>query len=136
MLHRILSILLIGTTLLGSSFCCCTLKVQAAEQAETPSCCCQKSESQKPCPANSDDNEPHKCPCRDQHAIGATLDVHQIILTSPSVKWMSDLWDVCPQDCGFKMNEVSLQEMPLPHGSAESRLSGTALLIAHCVRRC
>lgn len=136
MFHRIFSILLIGTTLLGSSFCCCTMKVWGAEQAESPCCCCQNSETQDSCPAKSGGNEKHKCPCREQRSIGATLDVSQILPTSPSTKWTVDPTDVCPAHSCMQVDGVSPQSMKLRWGTPEPRLSGTALLIAHCVRRC
>ena len=136
MFHRSLSILLIGTTLLGSSFCCCTMRVRGAEQAESPRCCCQNSETQDSCPAKSDGDEKHKCPCREQSSIGATLDISQILPTSPSTKWVTDYSDVCSFDCDMRSDDVSLHGMKFRRGRTEVRLSGNALLIAHCVRRC
>lgn len=136
MFHRLLSILLIGTTLLGSSFCCCTMTVRGAEQAESSCCCCQNSEAQDSCPAKSGDGEGHKCPCREQRSIGATLDISQILPTSPSTKWTVDPSDVCPSDCCMQVDGVSPQAMKLLGSRTKPRPSGSALLLALCVRRC
>ena len=136
MFHRIFSILLIGTTLLGSSFCCCTMRVRGAEQAESPCCCCQNSEAQDSCPAKSGGNEGHKCPCREQRAMGATLDISQILPTSPPTKWTVDPPDDCTSDCCMQVDGVSPQGMQLLRSRTKPRPSGAAMLVAHCVRRC
>ena len=136
MFHRIFSILLIGTTLLGSSFCCCTMRVRGAEQAESSCCCCQNSEAKDSCPAKSGGDEEHKCPCREQREIGATLDISQILPTSLPTKWTVDPCDVGTSDCCMQVDGVSSQEMKLLRSRTKPRPSGAAMLLAHCVRRC
>ena len=111
MFHRIFSLLLIGTTLLGSSFCCCTMRLWGAEPAEFPCCCCPNIETQDSCPAKSDGNEEHKCPCREQRSVSAALGISQILPTSPATKWTVDLSDVSPSYCCMQVEGVSPQAM-------------------------
>ena len=136
MLHRFLSLLLIGTTLLGPSVCCCTVRALSAETSETPCCCCQQDDSAKECPTNSEGDRKHDCPCRKHRSIAAKLDDNQILPTSPSVKWMLDLSEICSLAFFLFADEMSPQRMRLPPCRFDSMPTGTSVLIAHCVRRC
>jgi hypothetical protein len=95
MFHRMLSILLIGATLLGPSICCCTMKVASAESSAPVCCCCEQDDAAKQCPDDSDGNREHECPCRKHQSVGARLDDSLILQTSPSVKWIMELSDIC-----------------------------------------
>ena len=136
MLHRILLLLLIGTTLLGPSVCCCTMRVSSAESSESPCCCCQQDDSAKSCPTNSEGDRKHDCPCRKHRAVGAKLDDSQVLPTSPSVKWMLELSEICSSALFLSADELSPQRNRLPPCRFDSMPTGTAVLIAHCVRRC
>ena len=136
MLHRILSLILIGTTLLGPSVCCCTMRTQSAESSESPCCCCQQEDSDNSCPTNSEGDKKHDCPCRKHRTVGTKLDDSQILPTSPSVKWMLELSEICSPDFFLSADEMSPQRMRLPPCRFDSMPTGTAVLIAHCVRRC
>ena len=136
MLHRILSLLLIGTTLLGPSVCCCTMRVSSAESSESPGCCCQQDDSEKSCPTNSEGEKKHDCPCRKHRTIAAEIDDSQLLPTSPSVQWMFELSKICSLGFFLSADEMSPQRMRLPPCRFDSMPTGTAVLIAHCVRRC
>ncbi len=136
MMHHILSLLLIGTTLLGPSVCCCTMRVLSAKSSESPCCCCQQDDSGKSCPTNSEGDKKHDCPCRKHRTVGAKLDDSQMLPTSPSVQWMLDLSEICSPVFFLSADEMSLQRMRLPPCRFDSMPTGTAVLIAHCVRRC
>ena len=136
MLHRILSLLLIGTTLLGPSVCCCTMRTQSAESSESSCCCCQQKDSDNSCPTNSEGDRKHDCPCREHRTVGAKLGDSQILPTSPSVKWMLELSDICSPVFCLSADEMSRQRMRLPPCRFDSLPTGTQILIAHSVRRC
>ncbi len=135
MLHRILSLLLIGTTLLGPSVCCCTMRVLNAESSESP-CCCQQDDSANSCPTNSEGDKKHDCPCRQHCTVGAKIDDSQILPTSPSVKWVLELSKICSPSFFLSADEMSPQRIRLPPCRFDSMPTGTEILIAHSVRRC
>jgi len=134
MFHRILSILLIGATLLGPSICCCTMKMASAESS-VPACCCEQDNAAKQCPDDSDGNGERECPCRKHQSVGARLDDSLILQTSPSVKWIMELADKCSPIL-FWRDGVSPQNASLLPGRCSPADAGRALLIAHCVNRC
>ena len=136
MLHRILSILLIGTTLLGPAVCCCSVRMLSAESSESPSCCCHQDGSEKSCSKNSEGDKKHDCPCRKHRTVGAKLDDSRILATSPSVKWRLELSEICSPALFLSADESSPQRMRLPPCRFDSMPTGTAILIAHSVRRC
>ena len=136
MLHRILSLLLIGAALLGPSVCCCTMRVLSAESSESPCCCCQQDDSENSCPTNSEGDKKHDCPCRKHRTVGAKLGDSQILPTSPSVQWMLELSENCSAFLFLSTVEVSPQRTRLPPCRFDSMPTGTQILIAHSVRRC
>ncbi len=136
MLHRILSLLLIGTTLLGPSVCCCTMRVLSAESSESPCCCCQQDDSENSCSTNSEGDKKHDCPCRKHRTVGAKLGDSQILPTSPSVQWMLELSEICTPVCFLSADELSPQRKWLLLCRFDSMPTGTEILIAHSVRRC
>ena len=74
----VLSLLLIGSTLIGQSVCCCTFRALNASTgfAHTPdagACCCsESSHSDQDCPLGSNDSD-HKCPCKKGQVVSARL---------------------------------------------------------------
>ena len=136
MLHRILSLLLIGATLLGPSVCCCTMRVLSAESSESPCCCCQQDDSENSCPTNSEGDKKHDCLCRKHRTVGAKLGDNQILPTSPSVQWMLELSEIFAPVFFLSADEISPQRMRLPPCRFDSLPTGTQILIAHSVRRC
>lgn len=67
MWRTILSLVLIGTTLIGPGFCCCSLGlVQLSGLAGTEAaddCCCGSSSESNPCAPLGNDSG-HQCPCK------------------------------------------------------------------------
>lgn len=136
MFHRMLSILLVGTTLFGPTICCCTMKVASAESSAPSRCCCQQDDSAKQCPVNSDEKNGHDCPCRNLRSVGARLDDSLILQTSPSVKWIIELSDICSPLLFRQADDVSRQGASLLPERCPAMQAGRALLIAHGVNRC
>ena len=136
MFHRMLSILLIGATLLGPSICCCTMKVASAESSAPVCCCCEQDDAAKQCPDDSDGNREHECPCRKHQSVGARLDDSLILQTSPSVKWIMELSDICSPGLFRRADSVSPQGASSVPGRCPPLQAGRALLIAHGVSRC
>ncbi len=136
MFHRLLSIWLVGTTLLGPAICCCaTMKVTSAESS-APSCCCKKDDAAKQCPGRSDGKREHECPCRKHQIVGARLDNSLILQTSPAVKWIVEFSAICWQTLFRQADNVSPQDASLLPGRCPPMPGGRALLIAHGVSRC
>ena len=135
MLHRILSIVLIGATILGPSVCCCTLNTGSAALSESP-CCCQPDDSPKSCSTNSDGDKKHDCPCRKHGAVGARLDDTGILPGSPLVKWLFEHSETCLPALFLSADETPPQRMRLPPCRFIAKPAGTEILIAHSVRRC
>jgi len=134
MFHRMLSILLVGATLLGPSICCCTMKVASAESS---ACCCrQQDDAAKQCPGSPDGKREHECPCRKHQTVGARLDDSLILQTSPSAKWIIELSDICGSVLFRPADDVSLQGVSLLPERCRPTQAGRALLIAHGVSRC
>lgn len=139
MVHRILTLLLIGTTLLGSSVCCCTLRTAGAESSEAASCCCQcaaSAEAEESCPANPEENRRRDCPCHKSHSIGGMLDERQIVPSPPSVRWVHELSKVPSTVAFLPADALSLEHLRLLSGRCDVMPAGTEILIAHSVRRC
>lgn len=65
MSRTVLSLILIGTMLLGQSFCCCTLRAFGSINIEAnDSCCCKgAADPAKKCP-QSPNEQGHHCPCK------------------------------------------------------------------------
>ena len=136
MLHRLLLLLLIGTTLLGPAVCCCTLRLTNTATSEPSCCCCSSDDSPESCPLSSDSDHRHECPCRKHLALAAKLDDSQMPLTSPAVKWMLELSQICSSSLFVSTDDGLLQRKKLPPDRFDSMLTGTQILIAHSVRRC
>ena len=136
MFHRMLSILLVGATLLGPSICCCTMKVASAESSAPSCCCCQQDDAARQCPGSSDGKRDHECPCRKHQSVGARLDDSLILQTSPSVKWIIELSDICSPVLFRQADEVPPHGASLLQGRCPPIQAGRALLIAHGVSRC
>ena len=136
MLHRVLSLLLIGTTLLGPVVCCCSLKSVSAAPAESQCCCCRQDDSEESCPTNSDGEKEHDCPCREHRTFRARLNDSQILPTSPSTIWTIELLKICSVVFYLSADEVSPQRNRLPPCRLDSMPTGSEILIAQCVRRC
>lgn len=135
MSHRILSMLLIGTTLLGSSFCCCSVRAEGAEPARA-SCCGHRDDSSTDCPNRSDDGDRHQCPCRGKRSIAANLYSSQVLPTAPLTKWIADRVLFPAGGDLLQGCELHPQSMQLREGRSELYEGGTAILIANCVSRC
>ena len=76
MRHKVLSLLLVVATLIGQSFCCCTLRALGStlkHDSPADSCCCHLSDdSTDGCPDSS--KEPgHQCPCKQGKVISANI---------------------------------------------------------------
>jgi hypothetical protein len=136
MFHRMLSLLLIGATVLGPSICCCTMKVASAESSAPKCCCCQKDDTAKQCPGSSDGNREHECPCQKHRAVGVRLDDSLILQTSPWVKWIIELSDLCSPVLFRQTDEVPPRAARFLPGRCPPMLAGRTLLIAHNVSRC
>ncbi len=136
MFYRMLSILLIVATLFGPSICCCAMKVASAESSAPACCCCEEDDAGKQCPDDSDGNREHKCPCRKHQSVGARLDDSLILQTSPSVKWIMELSDICSPVLFQQVDDLSPQGARLLPGRCPPMQAGRALLIAHGVSRC
>ena len=135
-LHRIFSILLIGSTLLASSVCCCTVNASAAEVTD-PRCCCSASgDLADRCPENSDGKREHDCPCRQYRDIGARLDESRTSPTGPSVQWTIILSEICSPVCFRQANDLNPRGIWFPQSRSETMPAGAAILIAICVSRC
>ena len=136
MFHRLLSIWLVGTTLLGPAICCCsTMKVTSAESS-APSCCCEKDDAAKQCPGSSDGKREHECPCRKHQTVAARIDNSLILQTSPAVKWIIEFSAICSHTMFRQAENVSPQDASLLPGRCPTMQAGRALLIAHGVSRC
>lgn len=135
MLHRMLTIFLIGVTLLGSSICCCTMKVDGAE-SESPACCCAKDNASNHSRGNSDGDGEHQCPCRENRVAGARLDDNLIVQSSASSKWMTEFSGISPQALICRADSLPPQHESLLLGRCSPTRAGKALLIAHGVSRC
>lgn len=136
MFHRMLSILLIGTTLFGPTICCCTMKVASAESSAPSRCCCQQDDAAKQCPENSDGRREHECPCRKHRSVGARLDDSLILQTSPSVKWIIELSGIYSPVLFREADDMPPLGASLIPGRCPAMQAGRALLIAHGVSRC
>ena len=133
MCYRNLSILLIGTTLAGQSFCCCML--EAANVESPKSCCCPIDDSAQKCPGNSDGQQ-HKCQCRQHRAIAARLSGESLLLTAPSVKWLVELAQHFAPVCMLRPVEVAFHSLALSKLISGPHQNGSGILLALCVRRC
>ena len=136
MFHRVLSILLITTTLLGPSICCCTMKVASAELPEPSCCCCQQDDAAKQCPGSSDGEKGHECPCREHRSVGARLDDSLILQTSPLVRWIIELSDIASPVLFESTVDLSPKGASRLQDRCAPMRAGALLLIAHCVSRC
>ena len=136
MFHHLLSILLVGATLLGPSICCCTVKVAIAESSAPSGCCCQQDDPVDQCPADSDGKREHECPCRSRQSVAARLDDSLILETSPSVNWSIKLSDICSLLFFRSADDMSVQGASLLSGRCPTMQAGRAFLIAHGVSRC
>ena len=136
MFQRVLSILLVGVTLLGPTTCCCTMKAASAESSAPSRCCCQQDDTAKQCPDNSDGKNGHDCPCRNHRSVGARLDDSLILQTSASVKWIIELCDICSPVFFLQSDNLSPHSVSRLPGSCAPMQAGRALLIAYGVSRC
>jgi len=136
MSQRLLTLLLIGTTLLGSLFCCCAVKAQRPESGKVAACCSHRAESSNQCPPGSDDGNEHNCPCRAEHSVTALLNSSQVLATAPLSMWLSEQ-GMCSVGGSPLWSLEALSMSPLDHcGRLELQAGGNAILIAHCVSRC
>ena len=133
MCHRILSILLIGATLLGQSFCCCML--EAARIDSPKSCCCPVDNSKKQCPGNSDGQQ-HECECRQHRAIAARLTGESLLLTAPSAKWLIELAQHMVPMCIPRLGDAVPHSLALSELRSAPHRDGSGILLVLCVRRC
>jgi len=141
MWRTLLSVMLIGTTLAGSSFCCCTLRSMASSAGSGSgsgpdrSCCCADSESG---PCGSPEQGPgHKCPCK--KAQQSFTSVHQgkeVVLPVVS-NLCIELWSAFESAPAVVRLNVSDRLKAIgDKSSAFPRLSGRAILIAKQAYRC
>ena len=136
MLHPFLSLLLIGTTLLGPAMCCCAMNVLSVATTDSPSCCCLQDDSTQTRPTNSDNKKRHDCPCRTQIAVGMIFDDIQRLTTSSLQKWAVKLSHICVPVFFLSGADVALHPIRLSRGRSDLMPTGAELLIAHCVHRC
>jgi hypothetical protein len=72
-----LILMLIISTLLGQSFCCCTSMALFGKATDNSSraeaCCCTQAGNSGECP-NGSNKLPHECPCKKNKAVSARLD--------------------------------------------------------------
>ena len=86
-----LSLLLIGSTLLGQSVCCCTLATLASsfcskQTAESSCCCAASGTSEGKCPRRSDESD-HQCPCQKGKVVSAILGDNLIVIPAQLIDW-------------------------------------------------
>ena len=141
MWRTLLSLMLIGTTLAGSSFCCCTLGSLASSATSGSgsrthrSCCCADSES-GPCDSPGRGSK-HECPCK--KAQQSIISVHQgeeVILPAISNLCIELLpaFEIAPTVATLSVSD-RMQAIG-DKSSAFPRLNGQAILIAKQAYRC
>ena len=88
--RKVLSLLMMVTTLMGQSFCCCTLGVLGSAlkgQAAAESCCCHTTDdSSESCP-DSSKGPGHECPCKKGKVASANLASDVILPTISQDGW-------------------------------------------------
>lgn len=97
MWRAFLSLVLIGTTLTGPMFCCCSLgslaKLAGLNDAHaTDGCCCSSSADPNPCTPEGHGSG-HKCPCKKyQRIASSTPGNERAVLPSES----QNRWELIP----------------------------------------
>jgi len=131
-----LSLILIGTMLLGQSFCCCTLRAFSfSNLATADSCCCNgPTAPAKECP-HSPANQGHHCPCKkDKLVNGEPLKL--IVLP----QGFSEGWYLLHAHASLSMGltVVCLEIERSDHSRCSSfpNLDGVGILRTVCSLRC
>ena len=131
--YRNLSILLIGTTLFGQSFCCCMIEAAGVESRK--SCCCPVDDSTQECPSNSD-GQSHECQCRQHRAIAARLSGESLLLTAPSTKWLIELAQHMVPMCSPRLSDAAPHALALAELRSVPHRDRSGILLVLCVYRC
>lgn len=134
MIHRMLILMLVFATLVGSSVCCCAMSMAGDEAAGEESCCCQSGV----CDETSDDgnSDQHECPCRQNRTVSARIDdVVQLKLMS-QIRLLLQAW--CMHSGGVERTFVDLATACSRMALSECDLlsGGQSLLTTLCVNRC
>ena len=130
------SLILIGTLLLGQSFCCCTLRAFSSTTLEAADlCCCNgPADTSKECP-HSPGNQGHHCPCKKNKLVNGEPSKLVVLLRA-----FSEGWYLQHAHATLSM-ESSVVCCDIEH-SAHSRstsfpnLDGMGILRAVCSLRC
>ena len=133
MCQRILSILLIGATLFGQSFCCCMMESASIDSPK--SCCCPVDNSAKQSSGNSGKQQ-HECECRQHRAIAARLTGESLLLTAPSAKWLIELAQYIVPICIGQLGDAAPRSLALSELRSAPHRDGSGILLVICVRRC
>jgi hypothetical protein len=140
MWRTILSLALIGTTLIGPGFCCCSLGlVQLSGLAGTEAaddCCCGSSTESNPC-APLGDGSGHQCPCKKFRQFSSSnSDNERLVLPSETRNRLTSIivFDAVPTTVwSFEVAGLNVTGSPC---CAFPRLDGQGILRAKQALRC
>jgi hypothetical protein len=137
MWRTILSSMLIGTTLIGPGFCCCSLGlVQLAGAEAADDCCCGSSSESNPCAPFGDDSG-HQCPCKKFRQFSSSnSDNERLVLPSETRNRLTSIivFDSVPTTVwSFEVAGLNVTGSPC---CAFPRLDGQGILRAKQALRC
>ncbi|MBC7819925.1 MAG: hypothetical protein IAG10_23830 [Planctomycetaceae bacterium] len=136
--RKILSLLLMVTTLCGQSLCCCTFETLGSAlkgEASTDSCCCHTTaDSTEGCP-DSSKGPGHECPCKNGKVVSANLTDVVAVPVASSDGWARQFAFV-PQLGRPSLVEVVQLKATYIRSTAFPRLDGVGILRAVNSLRC
>lgn len=139
MWRTLITLVLIGTTLTGPAFCCCSFaaftRSSGSVAASAADCCCSTGLGTSPC-HSGEDRSGHQCPCKQQRLTAATLGNDQVALLIHTLDRCEFAPTVDPNSAVITASMHAEFRTPCHHSCAFPHLDGAGILRAKQVNQC